>query len=414
LLKPLCSAAVLLVAALPASAVEWTPVVNASLAGGQYFFQGQRGSLGGNAALTAAALIKLDDDWKLLPMYSGAYRGTKGVDEGVGAGTLFQQGMDHTVSVTGIRKLRDSTWRVKPSAGYKREFLKETRDEAWGHGLFDYEKISAGLELENLYKEPFTWRGGLDFYRLRFPNYESLESNSGVDPFGDPLGRELASKHVLDTYNWQASVSGSRPWPYEDPKVVLQGSYSFLYKDFLDQRIVEATGQFANVGRRDLQQAVGGSVARPIPVRVFGGDGRLDLSMGLNFSYNRSNQNSFDATFAKFIDDAYSYWTVGAGPGASLSWGDKKAPTWTSASLRWTRQTYLGRLVQDEVGVYGSAKQHHDRYAFALAYGYPIAPKLTLTFRTNILWAASNNKYQKNYSYAYRAMNYLIGVAYEY
>jgi hypothetical protein len=412
--KPLFCAVVLLAAALPASAVEWTPVFNASLAGGQYFFQGQRGNLGGNAAVTAAGMAKLNERWSLLPMYSVSYRGTKGVEDGVAAGTLFQQQMDHTLSVTGIRKLEDSTWRVKPSAGYKREFLKETRDESWGKGLFDYEKISAGVEFENIYKEPFSLRAGIDVFRVRFPSYESLESRSGVDPFGSPLGRELASKHTLDTYNWQASVSGNRPWPIADPKLVLSGSYSFLYKDFLDQRIVETTGQFVDVSRRDFMQSLGGSISRPSPVRVFGTDGRLDLNFGLNFSYNLSNQNSFDATFAKYLGDSYSYWTLGAGPGASLSWGDKKAPTWASTSFRWTRQTYLGRLVQDSVGVYGSAKQQHDRYTFSVAYGYPIAPKLTMTFRTNILWAASNHKYQKNYSYTYRAMNYLIGVAYEF
>jgi len=404
----------MLAAALPASAVEWTPVLNASLSGGQYFFQGQRANLGGNAAVTAAGLAKLSERWSLLPMYSVAYRGTKGVDDGVAAGTLFQQQMDHAVSVTGIRKLENSTWRVKPSAGYKRQFLKETRDEAWGHGLFDYEKISAGVEFENIYKEPFALRAGLDVYRVRFPGYESLESRSGVDPFGNPLGRELASKHVLDTYNWQASVSGSRPWPFDEPKLVLSGSYSLLHKDFLDQRIVQENGQFKDSGRRDFLQSLGGAVARPIPMRVFGSDGRLDLSLGANFSYNISNQNSFDATFARYLDDSYSYWTVGAGPGASLSWGDKKAPTWTSASFRWTRQNYVGRLVQDELGVYGSAKQRHDRYTFSVVYGYPIAPKLTMTFRTNVLWAASNHKYQKNYAYAYRAMNYLLGVSYEF
>jgi len=413
-LKPLSCAAILFAAALPASAVEWTPVVNASLSGGQYFFKSQRGSLSGNATLTAAGLAKLNERWSLLPMYSASYRGTKGIDDGVGAGTLFQQQMDHAVSVTGIRKLEGTTWRMKPSAGYKREFLKETRDEAWGHGLFDYEKISAGMTFENIYKEPFSWQAGLDVFRIRFPSYESLESRSGVDPTGSPLGRELASKHTLDTYNWQASVSGSRPWPFDDPKVVLSGSYSLLYKDFLDQRIVEADGQFVDSGRRDFLQSLGGSVGRPIPLNLFQSEQRLDLSMGLNFSYNRSNQNSFDATFARFISDSYSYWTVGAGPGATLSWGDKKAPTWTSASFRWTRQNYLGRLVQDEVGAYGSAKQAHDRYTFSVGYGYPIAPKLTMTFRTNILWAASNHKYQKNYSYAYRAMNYLLGVSYEF
>ena len=414
MLKPLFLCVVLLAASLPASAVEWTPVLNGSVSGGQYFFAGQRGNLGGNAALTAAGLVKLSDRWSLLPMYNGSYRGTKGVDDGVAAGTLFQQQMDHTVSMTGIRKLEESTWRVKPSAGYKREFLKETRNESWGHGLFDYEKISAGVEFENIYKEPFSLRAGLDVFRVRFPSYESLESRSGTDPLGNPLGRELASKHVLDTYNWQASVSGTRPWPFEDPKYVLSGSYSFLYKDFLDQRIVQTSGQFEDVARKDFLQSLGGSIMRPIPMRVFDGDGRLDLSMAMSFSYNRSNQNTFDATFARFLGDSYSYWTFGAGPAAVLSWGDKKAPAWTSASFRWNRQSYLGRLVQDEVGVYGSAKQKHDRYTFSLGYGYPLAPKLTLTFRTNILWAASNHKYQKNYAYAYRAMNYLIGVAYEY
>lgn len=414
MLKPLVRAIVLLAAALPASAVEWSPVLNASVSGGQYFFQGQRGSLGGNAALTAAGLGKLNERWSVLPMYNVSYRGTKGVDDGVAAGTLFQQQMDHALTVTGIRKIEDSTWRVKPSAGYKREFLKETRNEEWGRGLFDYEKISAGVEVENLYKEPFAFRASLDAFRVRFPNYESLESRSGVDPFGNPLGRELASKHVLDTYNWQAAVSGSRPWPFEAPKLVLSGSYSLLYKDFLDQRLVQSNGQFKDAGRQDFLQSIGGAVAKPMPVRVFRTDARLDLSMALNLSYNISNQNSFDATFARYLDDSYSYWTFGGGPSASLSWGERKAPTWTSASFRWSRQTYIGRLVQDASGAYGSAKQAHDRYAFSIAYGYPIAPKLTMTFRTNILWASSNHKYQKNYAYAYRAMNYLLGVSYEF
>ena len=413
MLKPLVVMPALFLA-LTASAAEWTPVFNASLSGGQYFFLKQRGSLGGNAALNAAGMAKLSERWSVMPLYSVSYRGTKGVDEGVGAGTLFQQQMDHALSVTGIRRIGASTWRLKPSAGYKREFLKETRDETWGKGLFDYEKISVGLEAENMYKDPFSWRVGLDAFRVRFPNYSSLESQSGVDPFGSPLGRELASKNVLDTFNWQLSASGSRPWPYADPKFVFQGSYSFLYKDFLDQRLVDATGQFQNTGRRDFLQTIAGSIGRPIPLRVFGQAGRLDLNMGLNFSYNLSNQNTFDATFAKLLEDSYSYWTIGAGPAATLSWGGVKTPSWTSASLRWSRQSYMGRLVQDGDGVYGGATQRHDRYAFALAYGYPIAPQFTMTARANFLWATSNHKYQKGYTYDYRAANYLIGVSYEY
>ncbi|UPT75042.1 MAG: hypothetical protein M0D55_04835 [Elusimicrobiota bacterium] len=411
MLKPLLALLPLL--ASSARALEWTPVLAGSLAGGQYFFEGQKANLSGNASLTAAGLVKTKGSWSYLPMYSGAYRGTKGIDDGVGSGTLFQQQMDHAFSFTGIRKL-EGTWRVKPSAGYKRQFLKETRDESWGKGLFDYEKISAGLELENVYKEPFAFRAGLDVFRVRFPNYESLESRSGADPFGDPLGRELAPKRVLDTNNLQVSASGSRPFPARDPKYVVNGAWSFLYKSFADQRLVRSDGQFENSGRRDLAHTLGGTITRPMPARWAGPDGRLDLSFGLNASYVGSNQNTFDATFARFIADSYSYWTLGAGPGATVSWGDRKAPAWATASLRWSRQTYLGRLVQNGDGVYGSAKQRHDRWTLGLGYGYPIAPKLTMTFRTNVLWASSNHKNEKNYSYTFRAMNYLIGLAYEY
>lgn len=406
--------AVLLLLAAPSAAVEVTPVVNGSLSAGQYVFKSQKGSFSGNVAVTGAALLKFSERWSLLPMYTGSYQGSKGVEDGVGAGTLFQQQMDHRLSATGIRRVVGTNWKLKPSTSYKREYLKETRDETWGKGLFDYEKFALGFEAENLYKDPFTYRVAFDVYRVRFPGYESLESKSGVDPQGNPLGRELASKHVLDTYNYQLSVSGSRPFPFDDPKYVLQGSYSFLYQDFLDQRLVDPRGQLEGSGRKDLLQSLSGSIGRPLKVRAFGSDARLDLSLGLYLAYNRSNQNTFDAVFTKYVPDAYSYFTIGAGPGASLSWGDSKQPSWLSGSFRWSRQKFLGRLAQDGSGLYGSMKQRQDRYILGLGYGHPIAPSLTLTVRTNLLWAASNQKYEKTYSYTYRTINYLLGVSYEY
>lgn len=398
----------------PARAVETTQVLNMSASAGQYFFERQRGSFSGNAALVYAPLLKFNSRWSLLPMYSGRYQGTKGVDDGVAAGTLFQQQMDHRVSATGLRSLEGTNWRVKPTLSYKRQFLNETRNESWGSGLFDYEKIAAGVEFENAYKDPFVFRAGLDAWRVRFPNYESLESRSGADPLGNPLGRELAPKHVLDTYNWQASVSGSRPWPAENPKVVLQGGYSFLYQDYLDQKLVDASGQFVNDGRRDFAQTLYGSVGKPFPTRAFDQDARLDLGFNTTLAYNRSNQSTYDATFAQYVPNSYSYWSLGVGPNANLAWGDMKAPNWLSASLRWTRQNYLGRLVQDGDGVYSGTKQRQDRWNFSLGWGVPIAPKFTLTTKADFLWAASNHKFEKNYKYTYRAVSYQLGVSYEY
>jgi len=206
-----------LLAAVPAKAVEVIPIFKTSLLGGQYFLFGSRANLSGNGTLVAAPVLEFNERWTLIPMWSSDYRGTKGVGEGVGAGTLFQQQMNHRISATGVYKPEDTTWRLKPSLSYKRQFLNETKNEKWGFGLFDFEKIAIGIEAENVYKEPFSYRFGFDAYRIRFPNYDSLESEVGVDPNGNPLGRELAPKNVLDTYNYRLSASGNLPFPYRDP-----------------------------------------------------------------------------------------------------------------------------------------------------------------------------------------------------
>lgn len=405
--------ALLLAAAAPSRAAQVTPVFQASVAAGQYFFQGERGSFSGNAAVTAAPLIKFSPRWSLLPMYMGGYRGTKGVDDGVGAGTLFQQEMDHRFSVTGIRQLEGSTWRLKPQGSYKREFLKETRNEDWGRGLFDYEKIAFGLEAENVYKDPFSFRLALDVWRTRFPHYESLESRSGVDPNGNPLGRELAPKKVLDTWNVQLTAAGGRPVPFASPAYALQGAWSILYQSYSDQRIVNAAGQFDDRGRRDILNTGSLTLLSPRRVRVGGEDARLDLSGTVSFAWNMSNQNTFDAAKVQFIGDSYSYVSFGLGPAAALSWGDTKQPERVSAGLRWNRVRYLGRLAQDGDGVYNGSKQYQDRATLSLGYDHALAPRWSLTTRINALWASSNQHFEKNYRYTYRTMTYLVGVAYE-
>ena len=133
-----------------AGALEIVPVFNATLMGGQYIFRGDRSNLGLNAAVLAAPVLRKSEQWSFVPIYAGNYQGTKGVNDGVAAGTLFQQEMDHRVSMTAIDSLPGTNWKLKPSASYKREFLEETKDETWGHGLFDYEKIGLGAEAENI------------------------------------------------------------------------------------------------------------------------------------------------------------------------------------------------------------------------------------------------------------------------
>ena len=400
--------------ALPARALEYGPVFNATLLGGQYFFEGSNANVSGNAAVQAAAAVKASDRWSFMPTYAGNYQGTKGVSDAVPAGSLFQQEMDHRASLTGIYAPETSDWKFKPSASYKYEFLKQTRDEAWGHGLFDFEKIAAGFEAENIYHEPFSYRLGLDVFRIRFPDYQSLESQAPTDPLGNPLSRSGFNRNVLDTYNAQLSLGGSMPYPFQEPAVSLQGGYSLLYQKYVDQSVIDTQGQITNRGRADYLQTLAGAVGYPRPVRLFGYDCRLDSRFNISLAYNGSNQNYFDANTAQFFFNAYSYYSYGVGPSFNLSWGNPKQPASLSTSFNYTRLQYFDRQAQNASGIYAGGRLGQDVYVAGFSGGYPIAPGFSLKAQANFLWARSNNSFEQTYAYNYRTANYLMGFTYEY
>lgn len=406
--------AALIAGASSARALELVPVFNATLMGGQYIFQGNRSDLGLDASVLAAPVIRQNDQWSYYPIYSGNYQGTKGINDTVAAGTLFQQEMDHRVSFTAIDAVPGTNWKLKPSVSYKREFLEETKDETWGHGLFDYEKVGVGFEAENVYRDPFSYRLGFDVFRIRFPNFQSLESTSGTDPLGNPLQRENAGTNVLDTYNYQLSASGAVPYPYDAPLVSLQGGYSILYQDYGHETLVDSEGQLQPSTRKDFLQSWTASVGYPSKVTLYGTECRLDTSFGVNLALNLSDQNTFDATQTHFIENSYSYVDAGLGPNATLAWGDTKRPASIGGALRYDRTMYLGREAQDGGGLYTGAHLRQDHYSIALDYRYPIAPQFYLKAQANVLFVRSNNHFETTYSYNYTTENYLLGFTYDF
>lgn len=407
----------LLLAALlsaPAAAIETTTIANLSLMGGQYFFKGDRSSLNGNASALVAPSLRVSDRWAYLPIYSGNFQGTKGVGDTVGAGTIFQQQMDHRLSFSALHTPDGSDWKFKPGFSYKRTFMKETRDETWGKGLFDYDKMGVGFEAEKTYNDPFTYRLGIDLYRIHFMNFQSLESQAGTDPQGNPLGRERAGRNVLDSYNVMLSANGTRPFPYDNPALSFTGGYSVLFQTFPDQKIVDPRGQLTDATRRDFQHSLSAGVWHPRSMRMYGRPFRLDSRFNVAYVVNLSNQNTFDASRTRFVENSYSYHMWSAGPAFSLSWGGAKRPAWVNAAIRMEQTIFTGRLAQDSAGLYTSDTERQTRYVTTLAYAYPISQGFYLKAQSNMMWARSNQTYEKTYAYNYRTSNFLLGFTYEY
>ena len=400
---------VLLLAAcrLPLTAYDITPYYNASLMGGQYFYETNAGALAGNASLLASASMKLSPVFTLIPLYSGRYQGAKQVSDLAGGGTLFQALMDHKAAVKGVYSV-SPLLKIKPELAFKREYLKETKDEAWGDGLFDYKRPGFSIEGEYKYSDPFTLRAGYDIYNIRFHNYTSLESQIGA--VDGSLAREMAGDHTLNSMNNNFYIAGNAKMPWES---LGDASVSYTMRSYAHQHIVNEAGQFKSDTRSD--NVISAELGWRFPRKL--ANGKM-MTPGLSLAYvmNGSNQNSYDAQNTKFIKDYYAYGKVRTGLDASLRTplaGEKRF--WeTRLGVGWVRTGYAERLVQDAAGLYKSAKIYIDELTAAGDVSYDIVKNFKLKASMQYGRQSSNMKYEKLYKYSYAMFSYLMGVTYEY
>lgn len=232
--------------AMPLEAVEVKPVVNAQVLGGQYYYNGAESAFGAVASLVASPYTRFNDRWSLVPLYSGSYLGTQQVQDLVGGGTLFQDSQEHNVSLKGIRSF-DNGLKLKAVTGYGMELLRETKDEDWTKGLYDNRRLSMGTEAEWSWAKDRYVRLAYDYYRIRFPNYQSLSSLAAAEG----QGRELDAPNVLNSHNHMVTLGGQVGLPAEG---LLEASVSNTWASYADQHVVNITGTLTPDTRTDRSE----------------------------------------------------------------------------------------------------------------------------------------------------------------
>jgi hypothetical protein len=401
-------AALALLAAAPADALEVEPLVSVRLLGGQYSFHGERASLGGNAAALFAPAVLMNGRWTLLPSLSSEYQGTKQAVDLVGAGALVQQRMEHRGALRAVYAPEGSRWLWKPSLAYGAEFLKETADERWGRGLFDSNRFTAGLEAEYVYREPYSFRAAVDYGFTHFPNYGSLESAAALDFQGQPLARELVGDRVLDGHTNMLTLGLSAP---VGQRMSTDWTLVLRRRSFPNQRLVDASGGLKEDGREDLSTSLSASLRLPVELDP---RTRLSASLSAGFAQTRSNQGSYDARNLRFIPGFYDFLEFSVGPGVALSLGDEREPVTVSLAGGWSLRRYPGRPAQDTLGTYGSEMLRQSQWTWSLAASYPMAPRLRMVFSLRAARASSNQGFERFYSYDYGTTDCLMGFSYDY
>lgn len=383
-----------------AHAVEMKPVINAQILGGQYFYNGASNAFGAMASLAASPYLKFNDRWSLVPLYSGNYKGTKQVADLIGGGTLFQDSQDHMVSLKGIRSFENG-WKAKAVAGYGQEFLRETRDENWGSGLYDNRRLSAGAEAEYSWAKDRWALLRYDFYQIHFPNYVSLESQQSSN-----LGRELNQPDVLDTTNHAFGIGSQLGLPGSG---LLEVNAGLTLRDYPQQHLVDGSGALASSTREDrVHQAT----LRGTWPLLSQDTWRLFSTLGYRWTRLYSNQNNYDASVTVFNPNYYGYQTHALHSDWTLLCGE--APWTFRLSATVARQGYANRLVQDASGTYGTDKTEVDSASIGFTAAYPIAKNFELVGSLAHGWNDSNNTFSRVYQYHYNTATYLMGFKYAY
>lgn len=388
--------------------------LDAELLGGQFFYRGASSSFGGLAQFNGGYAHEFSERSTAFATYQGDYKGFKDVNDLAGGGTLFQQSMDHRVSLKLERKIGERL-SLKPRLSYSKEFFRETNDEQWGKGLYDYDRLGVGLVADwplGRKERPASLSVGYNFFSTSYPNYKSLFSKFGAEVASVNLGGQSnPGSRTLDTLSHQINVDLSAEF---SESWNVWTSYNLALRFFRDQHIIDSEARYLSAGRFDQSHSIDAGVGWK-PERIFPMfRERIKTSWNLGYRFERSasNQNHFDTDPAimTFVPNYYAYVENSLTPGVQAVF----LPSNASVSLGYTfsLRNYLDRLVQDSDGQYQGEKLSQTNHLISLSASLPIMKRLS--FKTSFQWRLSraNTAYEKTYRYNYGSAQYFAGLAF--
>ncbi|PIU51060.1 hypothetical protein COS91_06670 [Candidatus Desantisbacteria bacterium CG07_land_8_20_14_0_80_39_15] len=391
---------VLLWYSIPVFSAEFVPVFDLHLLGGQSWFQNEMSSAGVNFNLNFTPALKFSESLSFLPVYSGWYLGNKQMAQLEGGGFLYQETQDHILNLELLHKPIPEI-KSRLSMGYKKEWAKETKDEFWGTGLYDYDKVSIGIQQERQFtrwKFQPVIKGGVDVYAVFYPNYNSLASE---------VGKEVAGRKMLDHLTGEIFFNEAI---LLTDSLILRGDYAFSYGNFFEQYVITESADYPANKRQDYINELGLDLTYFIPLPFE----NLESTLGLNYraKLNQSSQNHYDVERYIFIPHFYDYLQHKIGPQITFTLIPSNLSI--SISYDYAHKQFFERLAQNSTGDYLAEKMDWSLHNYGLRISYPILKSLSVEISGGLQQSISNNRFERIYRYNYVSANYLAGIAWEY
>lgn len=375
------------------------------LYGGQYFFGGQSGALNGYGVLNAELAKSYSSSYGYYLSLNSVYTGFKQVNELAGGGTLFQQSLDNSLGLKWIKRY-DGGYALKPHVGVTSELFRETKDEKWGQGLYDFTRYEAGLTLERKTRAglevPWTYQLSWDAYYTRYNRFKSLASEYGAE-----LAAPDPGSRVLDAVTNQLSYYSQWDLP---GFAKAEAFASVAVTGYPQQKVINSAGTYLPATRSDYYELLTLSVSkRYSDAEVLGGI-RPVAGLGLTFDNQVSNQNHLDTDPAhlQFVKSFYDYYEAALSPTLMLT--SVSSGFVFSANYSFTARWYPDRLTQTTTGSYTGSKLRQYTGDLALQASYPLADSLDARLRADWGLSRSNNRYEQVYRYNYDSSTYFAGI----
>jgi len=378
---------------------------------------GQSSIIGGSVTTALAPVVRFNDNLFFISLYDGAYKKSRQVfaeDEGP---RLSSENTRHSLTPT-LRYVVSPRIITNFSVFRTQSLSRETTDEDWYGGLYDYNELGASVTVNYLITATANSQKSIKFLLQRFnreyPNFSSLltECADASCTLTVPIaGREENEKDsygttLILTYNSLKAVGLS-----------YSATLSYSFKDYMD-KLVETDD------------------CLPPPSICFRGGGKQrDDTYGANLTFvlrpgskfyyqltmsteiKQTNQNFAEGSFPTivFYEDYYSYVMFNLTPGFTYSYAfSKTTKLELGAAYSLSRLEYDSRRARDGLGKAGGAKEIDWTHNLNVSAMYFINKRWSFGGKIDYNMARSNNKDERTFRYSYEIFNFSLGFSYKY
>jgi hypothetical protein len=307
-----------------------------------------------------------------------------------------------------MRKEFKPGWFSKITAIGTRNSMKETPEDNWGDGLYDYTDIGFNKELRHIIKDETSeksYAASFQYYKRKYPNFATLISTTTVTP---PEIREKdynGFKYLARAEHYYFGRGGWHTEPY------------LLHKAYSDKHTVKEDGTLdLGEDRRDYEFGFNfGGVYLP---QKFQG---VNFSLDNSYVYNKSNMSYYDTrntlslTDDVFTEDYYDYQSFSVSPGFEYV-----HPVAEEKEIKFRLgygflyRLYGGRKAQDSAGNYKSDEQNDREHTYSAGLRIPMTKSADFVTDYAYTHVLSNQKYEDFYRYTIASYTIKTGISWSF